>query len=1166
MSGSGFPAAPQTHLQGPTPRVIYVSRHNPASESGLRPSSSGMLGNQMPSLYSPRQLHGAMLPATPNSDRLSMAPTVVGAPKRPMQRSTQIPQLPAASRPFTAEANGGISSASLPTLLPQHQAGRTSPYAEDLRASRELSYLRKRNKELEGELKRAAAALTKYRANHQIQQMQAAYGFQHGEETSGRAPGNDVQLERVRRECQEELQRMRAKFDEKVQALSRQHATEVAGLVAQAHSLESSAGQTETRLKEERVELLRRQIARRMMNTGLARGWLAWVALWTAKVYALQRLREAANRIRRPELAHAFSFWVGAWEAAQRVKEEQAQQLREAGLRGERETIQEELARIRTALASAEEDKRSALERQRIELAGSAGEMATLQEQRAKEERVELLRRQIMRRMMNQGLTNGWQAWMELWSAKTYAMNRLREVGNKFRAPELSAAFAFWIRDWEEQKHAAQVAELERQSNTLEAQLRKARFDAGQLELVRTAHEDELAALKDTLNQLFEDSKERDRLAEMSSALQKENAELVALQHVLDSAAESAERKRLDAEHDAAKQHQEDKRLLEKLLSEQRRSFEEELQRFGLRVEADKEEKEKEERIELLRRQMLRRIMNRSLSSGWTSWYEFWSSRRHALDWLRRVGNRFRTPELSAAFVHLVRYADARRQAKRHAASAQKIALLGDQSERAVELETQLERALAEIDAMVADRQTLRERITALDGGVAEAERLRQEQLAAAKEERVELLRRQIGRRMMNQGIIRGWTAWNDFWSAKMYAMRRLREVGNKLRAPELANAFYFWIRDCDEIKRAKLESDALQKTILLADESERSSNLEAQLKQARMELDAMKADRQTLRERITALDGGVAEAERLRQEQLAAAKEERVELLRRQIGRRMMNQGIIRGWTAWNDFWSAKMYAMRRLREVGNKLRAPELANAFEFWFSYCEAKKQAKAMADLRRDAAGSHGARDALAVELESLRTEMSTKLAAAEEDKRVALERQLIELTGSSDAQAALRAQREKEERIDSFHRQFTRRMLNQNVSRAWSAWIEMWEARAYALTRLREVSNRLRAPALSSAFAFWVRDWEKRVRCTQQAALEQQQAKLEEERLHVSAELQRVRAEYEHRLALAEEQRIGLLEKVRLTAQMRTKQSTTISVLPFPFVPAPTHACYCYWVV
>ena len=89
-----------------------------------------------------------------------------------------------------------------------------------------------------------------------------------------------------------------------------------------------------------------------------------------------------------------------------------------------------------------------ALEKLRIELTGSAEEVAKLRAEQEKEARVELMRRQVARRMLFQGLANGWAAWFELYSAKTYAMNRLKEAANRLRKPDVAGAFAIWVRQW----------------------------------------------------------------------------------------------------------------------------------------------------------------------------------------------------------------------------------------------------------------------------------------------------------------------------------------------------------------------------------------------------------------------------------------------------------------------------------------------------------------------------------------------------------------------------------------------------------------------------------------------------------------------------------------------------------------------------------------------
>lgn len=63
---------------------------------------------------------------------------------------------------------------------------------------------------------------------------------------------------------------------------------------------------------------------------------------------------------------------------------------------------------------------------------------------------------------------------------------------------------------------------------------------------------------------------------------------------------------------------------------------------------------------------------------------------------------------------------------------------------------------------------------------------------------------------MLNQGISNGWSAWYDYWSAKSYSLRRLREVANHLHAPALSTAFFAWARDTEHT-RQRLERERLE-------------------------------------------------------------------------------------------------------------------------------------------------------------------------------------------------------------------------------------------------------------------------------------------------------------------------------------------------------------------
>ena len=1109
--------------------MVYVSRNDPgyaeAKERSLRGSTPPLTA-----LYSPR--HGGL--HTPNSDRLSLAPTVRGA-----EGNRSLPSA-GGSRPMTA---GEMSaSASLPSLIPLGApGGKMSPYTEDLKAQRDAKALRQRNKELEGELRRTTQALQKTR---QLNQMQSAYGKQapeHAWDASGtpspaKLPPGIVDAEtfsRAKREWEAELQRVKAACDQRIRSTNMQHQEELKQLRASSGSKEEEAAAREAAAREERVELLKRQIGRRMMNRQISMGFTAWVDMWEAKVYAMSRLRECGQRLKSPELAEAFGEWVAVWDEAVREREEAEAAEREKLLRGESVTLEEEVERLKLALAAAEDEKEKALERQMVELAGSAEERMALQAEKEKEERIELLKRQVGRRMMNQGIANGWQAWYELWEAKTYAMERLCEVGNRFRAPELSNAFSFWMADWQDAKHEEEKADLERQSKTLEAQLRAARFEVGQMSMTKIAYEDEITSLKEKVTELTDAMKDRSTGAAVVEALKKQLEELSMSQAQAEAEAEVAEQKRQDAEKDAAKQHAEDKKLLEKLLAEQRKGFEAELSTFRAEVEGEKDAKAKEERVELLRRQVGRRMMHRHLTRGWTAWDDYVTAKVYALNRLREVGNRFRAPELSAAFSWWVRLHTFQREKRLKTDAQKKIEMLGKDAEKAVNIEAELDRVRGELDAVMTQRDELRQTLSAIDGGVAEAERQREEQMAREKQERVELLTRQVGRRMMNQGITRGFTAWLELWEAKTYAMNRLREVGNRFRSPELSNAFASWGRHVDAIHQAKMELEFNHKAVALASESGKAAELEEKLKAALKEIETIKSERTDLREKLAKLDGGAAEAERMYQEQMEKEKEARVELLKRQVGRRMMNQGIANGWAAWYELWEAKTYAMNRLREVGNRFRSPELAVAFSNWEGYVDVIHQARAVAQIRKQAGGLANEASGMKSELEQLRADMNAKLAAAEADKRQALQRQMVELTGSAEAQLAMKEEREKEERVELLRRQIGRRMLNQGITRGFSAWHEMWSAKVYAMQRLREVGNRFRSPALLVAFEEWAETCYQTKQAAKLAAAEAHKAKLEEERMELNGEIAKVKAEYEEKLRKAEASRVLLLEKVAL---------------------------------
>jgi hypothetical protein len=377
----------------------------------------------------------------------------------------------------------------------------------------------------------------------------------------------DDELATVRAEYEKRLksaEEKRMALLEKVAALG--------GGVAEADALLEARRQKE---RDERVELLRRQIARRMLNAGLARGWSAWSEAHSARKHALTVMKLVGGRFKAPALAEAFNVWADECEAAHAAARAKAavDKYRESAgaLEGAAAELSEQMVELKAQmvakLAAAEVEKKVALDRLRTELSGSADERMALRAEQEKEARIELLRRQVARRMLNAGVANAWSAWFDLWSAKTYAMNRLREVAAKLRSPELSTAFDVWV----EMKQEAQMAQLAKNSASLEATVRQLRFANGQMDMVRLANEDELAALRSEVTELQATSAMLDASLRDLAAIKKEH-EIVKLQASAAIEAEAEVRKQLEAAEADVERHQTaDKELLEQLLTEQRK-------------------------------------------------------------------------------------------------------------------------------------------------------------------------------------------------------------------------------------------------------------------------------------------------------------------------------------------------------------------------------------------------------------------------------------------------------------------------------------------------------------------------------------------------------------------------------------------------------------------
>ena len=213
--------------------------------------------------------------------------------------------------------------------------------------------------------------------------------------------------------------------------------------------------------------------------------------------------------------------------------------------------------------------------------AGSYEEREKVKAEEEREGRVEMLRRQIARRIMNAGIVKGFNVWVEAWQAEGEARRTLRQASLRLSRPALSHAYKWWMQDWQQ----AEARKAKKAASSLEREVYSLRHSFGKLELEKVAWADERAALLERIRVVSEDTLPEAIQAKQEAArrvieVQQEKAALAeqleqALRH--GPGVVAAEKGRDEALAAMREQQQSFTAELERLLAEQRKQFESEL-------------------------------------------------------------------------------------------------------------------------------------------------------------------------------------------------------------------------------------------------------------------------------------------------------------------------------------------------------------------------------------------------------------------------------------------------------------------------------------------------------------------------------------------------------------------------------------------------------------
>ena len=248
-----------------------------------------------------------------------------------------------------------------------------------------------------------------------------------------------------------------------------------------------------------------------------------------------------------------------------------------------------------------------------------------------------------------------------------------------------------------------------------------------------------------------------------------------------------------------------------------------------------------------------------------------------------------------------------------------------------------------EVDTLRRELNEARKAMAEGRGLEAEKARQAQEQLEKEREARIQHLAQNGMRRMMKGELARGWTAWHDQWADFVHKKRLLANSAMRLSKPKLAASFTHWQRDWEYEMAASALMTGEQK---LTEEVKRRTIAETELTKVREELfQARKA--------MAEGRGLEAERERRAQEELEAERQARVEHLANVGIRRMFQQGLARGWTAWHDKWADYLDKKRLLANSAQRLARPKLVHSFVHWQKDWEYETTAKEMAKVAQRA---------------------------------------------------------------------------------------------------------------------------------------------------------------------------------------------------------------------
>ena len=844
---------------------------------------------------------------------------------------------------------------------------------------------------------------------------------------------------------------------------------------------------------------------RRLVKRDLSRGWLTWHGVFSEAQRKRRVLRSAANRLSRPKLTAAYTLWRQDWKAhtvsthTKRLgMEEEARRVVEAEL----QRALQELAQTREALTQA--------------LARSSGydEDVARRLEQEKEKSVAHLQQVGVRRLLKQGLARGWGAWHEMHAEAMRKRQLLAKVGGRLLKPKLSACFTHWLRDYQlaaaaernmssEERLKAKMAErmsveeeLQREIVRLRKELAAAKealqSQAGHEDLVRQEMEAKMELEKekrvDHLQKIgmkrlmnaglargwsawhglyAERRRKRNMLRQVGARLTKPKL-LACYAHwrkgweiEVHVSRTMTHAERLAAEEANSQALQQELNGLRKELEAARQAM---LDGRGQEAELKRQmgealEQEKEKRVNHLQQMGVKRLMNAGLARGWSAWHGVYAERRRKLNMLKQAGSRVARPKLAAAYHHWLRDWDA--AVVSAAAGHAKLAAMTSEQRLAVQMlkAQELEKANGDLERELGEA---RRAMAEGRGMEAERQRLSEAELEREKEKRVEHLKQLAIRRIAQRDLSRGWNGWHGLWAELARRRKLLRQAASRLARPALVGAYMRW--------RVSWLAESHHKAAMGAEERLAAAHrgeaeAEATCRQLRKELAELK-------KAVSEGRGNEGELKRQMEEALEQEKEKRVAHLQHVGVRRLLKQGLARGWGAWHELYSERTHKLRLLRKASSALAKPKLAASYGHWRHDWQLEQARAAKAARESRAASAKELTHTLELQLRGQLKKLAEELGEA---RRAMAEGRGQEAELKRRMEEALEG--EKEKRVAHLQQLGLKRLMNAGLARGWSAWHEVYSRGVRTRQVLMRAAARLTRPKLAAAYTLWWRDWE-----------------------------------------------------------------------------------------